>query len=77
MITEAAGTAPTQEQISQTQQRLDELEDSAPVIMPPIYSRVERHYAAGVQYVHEALGLYRRRDQTQDVRDDKDKSKDQ
>src|SRR5262249_14050962 len=41
----AGGVAPTEEQIAQIQQRLDELEDSAPVIMPRIFSRVEGRYA--------------------------------
>ncbi|HYK36949.1 SLATT domain-containing protein [Alloacidobacterium sp.] len=58
LATLAAGGAPTEDQITQIQQRLDELEDSAPVIMPRIYSMVERRYA-DVEYVQEALGLYR------------------
>jgi hypothetical protein len=58
LATLAAGSAPTEDQITQIQQRLDELEDSAPVIMPGIYSAVERRYA-GMEYVQEALGLYR------------------
>ena len=49
----------TDDQITQIQQKLDELEDSAPVIMPRIYSRVEQRYQ-GVEYVQEAVGLYRR-----------------
>ena len=64
----AAGTALTEDQITRTEQRLNELEDSAPVIMPRIYSRVERRYA-DVQYVKEAILLYRGRDRSQDVPD--------
>ena len=70
----AAGTVLTQDDLTQTQQRLDELEDSAPVIMPRIYAMVERRYA-DVQYVQEAIGLYRGRARAQDVSDHQDKSK--
>jgi hypothetical protein len=53
----AAGHAPADDQITQIEQRLDELEDSAPVIMPHIFSRVEKRYRR-VDFVQEAIGLY-------------------
>jgi len=59
----ADSTALTQDQVSRIEQRLDELEDSAPVIMPRIYSAVERRYA-DVKFVQEAIGLYREGDRT-------------
>ena len=54
----AAGLAPTDGQITEIQERLDQLEDSAPVIGPGIFDQVERQYSS-VEYVHEAVALYR------------------
>jgi hypothetical protein len=45
------------EQISTVQTKLDGLEESAPVVMPRIYYRVEARYR-NVKYVGEALELY-------------------
>jgi hypothetical protein len=53
----ADGRAVSGDQITRIQQRLDELEDSAPVIMPRIYARVESLYKH-VEYVKEAIKLY-------------------
>ena len=58
----AAGRSPTDDQVTQIQQRLDELEDSAPVISPRIFSIVEQRYAS-VRFVQEAIvSITRKRD---------------
>jgi hypothetical protein len=45
------------EELDQLRASLDALEDTAPVVMPSIYDRVEKKYR-DVKYVEEALELY-------------------
>lgn len=53
-----AGTALTEEQIGGIERRLDELEDTAPVVMQRIFATIESRYSR-VAYVQEAIDLYR------------------
>lgn len=48
----------TDEQITDVQIQLDNLEEAAPVVMPRIYDSVEARYQ-NVKYVQEALDLYK------------------
>lgn len=56
-VRRSQGEALSQDELSDLRAALDALEDSAPVIMPSIYDRVEKKYA-DVKYVQEALKLY-------------------
>ena len=48
----------TDEQLTDLQAQLDALEESAPVVMPKIYDRVEARYQ-NLKYVQDALDLYK------------------
>lgn len=47
----------SKEQIDETRAGLDRLEESAPVVMPRVYDRIENRYQ-DMRYVTEAIGLY-------------------
>jgi hypothetical protein len=47
----------TKEQIDDARAVLDRLEESAPVVMPSVYDKIEKRYQ-DMRYVSEAIGLY-------------------
>jgi hypothetical protein len=47
----------SKEQIDDTRAGLDRLEESAPIVIPSVYDRIENRYQ-DMRYVTEAIGLY-------------------
>lgn len=52
-----SGSGLSDDDIAALRSRLDELEDTAPVVMPRIYGLIEKKYQ-DMKYVSEAIGLY-------------------
>ncbi len=63
IVQQKQGTALTKDEITAIRATLDSLEETAPVVMPKIYDRVEKKYQ-DMKYVSEAIGLYSRHDRS-------------
>jgi hypothetical protein len=60
IVRRSQGEELSQEELDDLRTALDALEDTAPVIMPSIYDRVEKKYL-DAKYVQEAIKLYAKR----------------